>query len=130
MLREIASQFHNWVQGRSQKWLASSLDAPAGRRDEFVDRYFKRAKLDQVVCILKAREPARILTAIGSQKENHWHLELKQRSVEQCNFYLNDREWGRMVVRVCPYFRFSVPFSIARIQKSYRNSPILSRPKT
>jgi hypothetical protein len=42
---------------RSQKWQAPILDAPAGRRDEFVDRYFKRAKVDQVVCILKAREP-------------------------------------------------------------------------
>jgi hypothetical protein len=107
VLRDIASQFHNWVQSRSQKWLAPILDAPAGRRDEFVDRYFKRAKVDQVVCILKAREPARILTAIGSQKENRWHLELKQRWVEQYNFYLNDREWGRMFIRVCPYFPFS-----------------------
>jgi hypothetical protein len=107
VLRDIASQFHNWVQSRSQKWLAPILDAPAGRRDEFVDRYFKRAKVDQVTCILKAREPARILTAIGSQKENRWHLELKQRWVEQYNFYLNDREWGRMFLRVCPYFPFS-----------------------
>jgi len=40
------------------------------------------------VCIIKAREPARILTAIGSKKENRWHLELKQRWVEQYNFYI------------------------------------------
>ena len=25
----------------------------------------------------------------------------------QYNFYLNDRRWGRMFVRVCPYFPFS-----------------------
>jgi len=107
VLREIASQFHNWVKDRSQKWQAPILEAPSGRRDDFVDRYFKRAKADQVVCILKAREPARIMTAIGTQKENRWHLELKQRWVEQYNFYLNDRQWGRMFVRVCPYFPFS-----------------------
>ncbi len=47
------------------------------------------------------------MTAIGTQKENRWHLELKQRWVEQYNFYLNDRQWGRMSVRVCPYFPFS-----------------------
>jgi hypothetical protein len=104
VLREITSQFHNWVKDRSQKWQAPILDAPAGRRDEFVDRYFKRAKVDQVVCILKAREPARILTAIGSQKENRWHLELKQRWVEQYNFYLNDREMGSDVCSRLPVF--------------------------
>jgi DNA-binding transcriptional ArsR family regulator len=60
-----------------------------------------------VVCILKAREPARIMTAIGTKKENRWHLELKQRWVDQYNFYIHDSEWGRMFVRVCPYFPFS-----------------------
>jgi hypothetical protein len=107
VLREIATQFHNWVTNRSKKWSVPILEAPAGRRDEFVLPYFKDAKADQVVCILKAREPARIMTAIGTKKENRWHLELKQRWVDQYNFYLNDCEWGRMFVRICPYFPFS-----------------------
>src|SRR5881396_2689126 len=107
MLRQIATQFQNWVVNRSQKWGAPILDAPEGRRDDFVQQYFKAAKPDQVVCILKAREPARILAAIGTKKENRWHLELKQRWVVQYNFYLNDSEWGRMFVRICPYFPFS-----------------------
>ena len=50
------------------------LDAPDGRRDDFVDPYFKHAKNDAVVVILKAREPARIMIAIG--KEDRWHLQL------------------------------------------------------
>jgi hypothetical protein len=107
VLREIATQFHNWVINRSKKWGIPIGDAPEGRRDEFVQQYFKAAKPDQVVCILKAREPARILTAIGNKKENRWHLELKQRWVDQYNFYINDSEWGRMFVRMCPYFPFS-----------------------
>lgn len=107
VLREIATQFHNWVINRSKKWDAPILDAPEGRRDEFVLPYFKAAKPDQVVCILKAREPARIMTAIGTKKENRWHLELKQRWVDQYNFYIHDAEWGRIFVRVCPYFPFS-----------------------
>ena len=41
------------------------LNAPDGRRDDFVDPYFKHAKNDAVVVILKAREPARIMMAIG-----------------------------------------------------------------
>jgi len=107
VLREIATQSHNWVINRSKKWGAPILDAPDGRRDEFVQSYFKAAKPDQVVCILKAREPARIMTAIGTKKENRWHLELKQRWVDQYNFYINDDPWGRIFVRVCPYFPFS-----------------------
>jgi hypothetical protein len=107
VLREIATQFQNWVINRSKKWGAPIMDAPEGRRDDFVQQYFIAAKPDQVVCILKAREPARIMTAIGTKKENRWHLELKQRWVHQYNFYINDSEWGRIFVRVCPYFPFS-----------------------
>ena len=107
VLREIADQFHNWVKNRSEKWGAPVLDAPQGRRDEFVEPYFRQAKADQLVVILKAREPARILTAIGNKKDNRWHLQLAQRWIMQYNFYVNDRHWGRMFVRLSPYFPFS-----------------------
>lgn len=107
VLRDIATQFQNWVVNRSKIWNAPILDAPDGRRDDFVLPYFKAARPDQVVCILKAREPARIVTAIGTKKENRWHLEFKQRWVNQYNFYINDSEWGRLFVRVCPYLPFS-----------------------
>jgi hypothetical protein len=33
------------------------MEAPQGRRDDFVDPYFKRAKADEVVAVLRAREP-------------------------------------------------------------------------
>ena len=66
-LRDIAQQFQNWVSNRCQKWGAPMVDAPEGRRDDFVDAYFKHAKPDQVVVILKAREPARIMIAIGQK---------------------------------------------------------------
>jgi len=72
-----------------------------------VDRCFRRAQTDQVVAILKAREPARIMIAIGNKKENRWHLQIAQRWVMQYNFYVNDKRWGRMFVRVCPYLPFS-----------------------
>jgi hypothetical protein len=107
VLREIADQFHNWVKHRCQKWDTPILEAPEGRRDDFVEPYFRHAQPDQVVVILKAREPARILTAIGNKKHNRWHLQLAQRWVMQYNFYVNDRSWGRMFVRLCPYFPFS-----------------------
>jgi hypothetical protein len=107
VLRDIADQFQGWVRNRAQKWDVPILDAPPGRRDEFVEPYFKRAKPDEVVVILRGREPARIMTAIGNPKDNRWHLQFAQRWVVQYNFYVNDWHWGRMFVRVCPYFPFS-----------------------
>ncbi len=105
VLRDIANQYHQQVEERARKWGVPILEAPQGRRDEFVDPYFQRPADDQIVAILKAREPARILVAIG--QGDRWHVELKQRWVNQYNFYLQDRNWGRMFVRVCPYFPFS-----------------------
>ena len=107
VLRDIADQFQNWVKNRSLKWGAPIVDAPPGRRDEFVAPYFQRAQPDEVVVILRAREPARILIAIGNKPDNRWHLQLAQRWVIQYSFYVNDRAWGRMFVRLCPYFPFS-----------------------
>jgi hypothetical protein len=107
VLRDIAGQFQNWVVNRSQKWRAPILEAPEARRDKFMDAYFRKAKPNQVVAIIKGREPARIMIAIGNKKEDRWHLEFAQRWVMQYNFYLNDEHWGRMFVRMCPYLLFS-----------------------
>ena len=106
VLTDIARQYDHWVTARAKDWGAPIVEPPAHqRRDDFVDRYLHRADPDQVVVILKAREPARILIAIG--KDDRWHLEYARRWVNQYNFYLRDREWGRLFVRVCPYFPFS-----------------------
>lgn len=106
-LRGIADQFQHWVTERAAKRNIPIVDAPKGRRDEFVDPYFRRAKRGAVAVILKAREPARIMTAIGDRVANRWHLQLAERWVVQYNFYISDRSWGRMFVRICPYFPFS-----------------------
>ena len=104
-LRDIAGQFQNWVKNRSEKWGAPILESPSGRRDDFVDSYFRQAQPDQVVAIIKAREPARIMIAVGAVER--WHLQLAQRWIVQYNFYINDQRWGRMFVRICPYLPFS-----------------------
>ena len=106
-LRDIADQFQRWVTERAAKHNIAIVEAPKGRRDEFVDPYFRRAKPGAVAVILKAREPARIMTAIGDKAANRWHLQIAERWVVQYNFYVNDQDWGRMFVRICPYFPFS-----------------------
>jgi hypothetical protein len=105
VLREVARQYHNWVEHSAQKWEVEIVNDPKGRRDEFVEPYFQKAQPDQVVVIIQAREPAGIMTAVGAGQK--WHLETKYRWVKQYNFYLQDSEWGPMFVRVCPYFPFS-----------------------
>src|SRR5207302_5212535 len=107
-LTEIADQFQYWLKNRSEKWGAPLVEAPnEGRRDDFVHPYLRGCPSDRVAVILKAREPARILVAMGGEKNESPHLEFKQRWVNQFNFYLNDKHWGRMFVRMCPYFPFS-----------------------
>ena len=70
ILRGAAEQFQLWVKEQADKWNAPIVEPPRGRRDEFVDPYFKGAGPDQVIVILKARERARIMTAIGDKKLN------------------------------------------------------------
>ena len=66
-LRGIADHFQQWLKSWSAKRNIPVLEAPKGRRDEFVEPYFKGAEPDQVVAVLKAREPARIMIAIGER---------------------------------------------------------------
>lgn len=106
VLHDIADQYQNWVTNRSQLWNAPILDQPDGRRDDFMETYFTDPRPNQVVGIIKAREPARILVSIG-KKNGPCHLEFKRRWVNQFNFYLNDSNFGRMFVRICPYFPFA-----------------------
>src|SRR5437016_10978000 len=90
-LTDIADQFQCWLKNRSEKWGAPILEPPEGdddesRRNKFVEPYFQDAKPNQVVAILKAREPARILVAIGDKDNDSPHLEYQQRWVNQYNF--------------------------------------------
>jgi hypothetical protein len=106
-LHGVADRFQQWLRQWSEKRNIPVLEAPKGRRDEFIEPYFKGAKPDEVVAVLKAREPARIMIAIGDRMINRWHLQFAERWVVQFNFYVNDERWGRMFVRMCPYLPFS-----------------------
>ena len=84
-LREIVHQFETWVKNRSDKWGAPILEPPKGDKDEsrrskLVEPYFRDAQPNQVVAILKAREPARILLAMGDKDNPSPPLEYQQRS--------------------------------------------------
>jgi hypothetical protein len=103
----IADRFQQWLRQWTEKRNAPVLEAPKGGRDEFVESYFKGAEPDEVVAVLKAHEPARIMIAIRDRAANRWHLQFAERWVVQFNFYVNDQRWGRMFVRMWPYLPFS-----------------------
>src|SRR5260370_16846529 len=81
VLRGAAEQFQSWVKDQADKWNAPILDAPKGRRDELVHPYFKGAKPDQFVVILKPREPSRIITPTATKKLTPCNLLLPAPSI-------------------------------------------------
>jgi hypothetical protein len=48
VLRGAAEQFQTWVKKQADGWGAPIVEAPKGRRDEFVEPHFKGAAPDQV----------------------------------------------------------------------------------
>ena len=106
VLREVANHYHHWAEHSAQKWGVEIVDDPKGRRDGSRKALLgKGAARPGGASIVKAREPAGVMTAIDAGKK--WHLETKYRWVKQYNFYIQDADRAPIFVRVCPYFPFS-----------------------
>jgi len=56
VLRDVANQYHYWVEHSAAKWGTEIVGNPEGRRDDFVEPYFGNAQPDQVVVIIRTRE--------------------------------------------------------------------------
>jgi hypothetical protein len=105
--KAISTDYHHFVQALAEKRHVEILRPPKGvRREEWVGPYSERLHGQAgMAVILKARENARVAVSFPRQGD---HVELLNRFVQQYDFYLQDRDFGRMFVRVCPYFPFSV----------------------
>jgi len=68
-----------------------------------VESSFQNLRQPGIAAIIKAREPERI--AINQYGQ---HIEMMQRWVLCYTFYLQDTHFGRMSVRICPYFPFNI----------------------
>jgi GNAT superfamily N-acetyltransferase len=104
--RAISTDYHHFVQAFASQRHVEILVPPKGvRREEWVEPYYQKLQgQDGIAVILKARENARVAVSFPRQGD---HVELLNRFVLQYYFYLQDRDFGRMFVRVCPYFPFS-----------------------
>ena len=105
--KAISTDYHHFVQAFAEKRHVEVLMPPKGiRREEWVDPFYQRLQGQAgMAAILKARENARVAVSFPRQGD---HVELLNRFVQQYYFYIQDQDFGRMFVRVCPYFPFSV----------------------
>jgi hypothetical protein len=104
--KAISTDYHLFVQALAEKQHVEIVQPPKGvRREEWVNPFYERLHGQTgIAVILKARENARVAVSFPRQGD---HVELLNRFVQQYYFYLQDRDYGRMFVRVCPYFPFS-----------------------
>jgi hypothetical protein len=84
------------------------VQPPKGvRRDEWVEPFYQQLHGQTgIAVILKSRENARVAVSFPRRGNQ---VELLNRFVQQSYFDLQDRDFGRMFVRVCPSFPFNAP---------------------
>jgi hypothetical protein len=104
--KAISADYHHFVRAFAEQRHVEILVPPKGvRREEWVEPFYQRLQGQPgMAVILKARENARV--AVSSPQQGD-HVELLNRFVQQYYFYLQDRDFGRMFLRICPYFPFS-----------------------
>lgn len=104
--RAISGDYHRWVEALGDRWNVPIVEPPKGvRREEWVEPYFQHRQEPGLAVILKSREAARV--AVSRATQGQPHIEMQPRFVWQYYFYLRDNDFGRMFVRVCPYFPFN-----------------------
>jgi len=105
-LRAISTDYHRFVQAFAEQRHVEVVQPPKDvRREEWVEPFYQDLQgQDGIAVILKSRENARVAVSFPRQGN---HVEILNRFVQQYYFYLQDRDFGRMFLRVCPYFPFS-----------------------
>jgi hypothetical protein len=104
--RAISTDYHQFVQAFAAERQVEIVEPPKDvRREDWVEPFFRRLHGQPGIgVILKSRENARV--AVSFPKQGN-HVELLQRFVWQYYFYLHDRDFGRLFIRICPYFPFN-----------------------
>ena len=104
--KAVSTDYHRFVQDLAQQRGLQIVEPPKGvRRDEWVEPFYQQLRGQPgIAVILKSRENARI--AVSYPRQGH-HVELCNRFVWQYYFYLQDPDFGRMFLRLCPYFPFN-----------------------
>jgi hypothetical protein len=107
----IANDYHDWIdQYAADRHLdilqpQQNTDLLKVSREDLVEPYFHNlGQRAGVAVILKLREPERIACYRAQTND----IAILRRNVLLYYFYVNDRDGGRMFLRICPYFPFNI----------------------
>ncbi len=106
--RGVSEDYHRFVTRLATSQRVQIVEPPKGvRREEWVEPFYQRfGSRFGIAVILKSRENARIAVSYPTARGGN-RIEVYTRFVWQYYFYLRDQEWGRMFLRICPYFPFN-----------------------
>jgi hypothetical protein len=104
--RTISTDYHHFVEGLAARRQVEIVSPPKDvRREAWVEPFYQNLQgQNGIAVILKSRENARVAVSFPRQGN---HIELCNRFVWQYYFYLQDQDFGRMFLRICPSFPFS-----------------------
>ena len=110
---QISSHYHSWVHTLARELAIPIVVPPKGvRREDWVEEYYHQPQTEQhgIAVILKSREKSKV--TVSYKTTGLPHLEVIPRWVLQYNFYLQDADFGRLFLRICPYFPFNSRMSV------------------
>src|SRR5512142_2165499 len=105
-LRTISTDYHHFVERLAEQRQIEIVPPPKDvRREAWVEPFYQNLQgQNGIAVILKSRENARVAVSFPRQGN---HIELCNRFVWQYYFYLQDQDFGRMFLRICPHFPFN-----------------------
>jgi len=106
--RSVSEDYHRFVARLAAAQRVQIAEPPKGvRREEWVEPFYQHlGSRFGIAVILKSRENARIAVSYPTTSSGN-RIEVYTRFVWQYYFYLLDQDWGRMFLRICPYFPFN-----------------------
>jgi hypothetical protein len=106
--RQVSENYHRWAEKLAAAARTRIVEPPKGvRREQWVEPFYRRLRAEAgIAVILKSRENARVAVSFATRTGGN-RIEVYSRFVWQYYFYVRDREFGRMFLRVCPYFPFN-----------------------
>jgi len=106
--RQVSADYHEFVAELAVKQRIQIVVPPKGvRREDWVEPFYTTfGQRFGIVVILKSRENARVAVSYPTPSGGN-RIEVCTRFVWQYYFYLRDKDWGRMFLRICPYFPFN-----------------------
>lgn len=106
--RQVSDDYHRFVGQLALRHGVQIVEPPKGvRREDWVEPFYKTfGRHFGIVVILKSRENARVAVSYPTSGGGN-RIEVCTRFVWQYYFYLRDHDWGRMFLRICPYFPFN-----------------------